>query len=381
MPRQQEIENNDITGVPVVGQPGPDRIRGMKNIAMTLYILLLATAPVYAADALDEKALIEGIDDSAKVLDLEVPEWFTPSFLNLKDDLKLALSQGKKGIIVYFGQKDCAYCEQFLKVNFGSDIETVNYTREHFNVIALDIWGSREVTDFADTVMTEAELAEFEETNFTPSFIFYTEDGVEALRIRGYMPPYQFRAAMEYVVDDYYKKETLRDYMRRANPPETYSLAPLNPEPFFDQPPYILDRRMGAKGPLAVFFEQSDCHACDILHSEPLHDEKTLELLDHFYAVQLDMWGNTPVITPKGKKLTAREWADELGIFFAPSIVFFDETGDEVFRVDSVVRLYRLRSILEYVLYKGYFTTPSLQRWRERTRERIPLYLQNPPAP
>lgn len=347
---------------------------------MTLYILLLAATQLYAADALDEKALIEGIDDSAKVLDLEVPEWFTPSFLNLKDDLKLAQSQGKKGIIVYFGQKDCAYCEQFLKVNFGSDIETVNYTREHFNVIALDIWGSREVTDFAGTVMTEAELAEFEETNFTPSFIFYTEDGVEALRIRGYMPPYQFRAAMEYVVDDYYKKETLRDYMRRANPPETYSLAPLNPEPFFDQPPYILDRRMGAKGPLAVFFEQSDCHACDILHSEPLHDEKTLELLDHFYAVQLDMWSNTPVITPKGKKLTAREWADELGIFFAPSIVFFDETGDEVFRVDSVVRLYRLRSILEYVLYKGYFTTPSLQRWREKTRERIPLYLQNPPA-
>lgn len=350
----------------------------MKAPALFSILFLVLLAPLLAAEVTDEKSLIESIDDSAKVLNLVLPEWFSKTFLDLEEDLKEAQAQGKKGIIVYFGQKDCAYCEMFLKVNFGSDSETVNYTKKYFNVIALDIWGSREVTDFADTVMTEAELAEFEETNFTPSLIFYTEDGVEALRIRGYMPPYQFRAAIEYVVDDYYKKETLREYMTRADPPESYSLAPLNPEPFFDEQPYILDRRMTATGPLAVVFEQPDCHACDILHSEPLHDKKTLELLEHFQVVQLNMWGATPVMTPKGDKLTAKAWADRLGIHFAPSIVFFDEVGDEVFRVDSVVRLYRLHSILEYVLYKGYFSAPTLPRWREQTQHRSPLFLRLP---
>lgn len=349
----------------------------MKSLALFLLIVLQCLLAVHAEE-FDERSLIGSIEDSAKVLDLQHPDWFSDSFLDLEEDLKEAQSQGKKGIIVYFGQKDCAYCEMFLKVNFGSDLETANYTREHFNVIALDIWGSREVTDFADTVMTEAELAEFEETNFTPSFIFYVEDGVEAQRIRGYMPPYQFRAAVEYVVDDYYRKETLRAYMMRANPPESYSLAPLTPEPFFEQQPYILDRRMRANGPTAVIFEQPDCHACDILHSEPLHDKKTLGLLENFHVVQLNMWDRTPVMTPKGEKTTAKDWADKLGIYFAPSIVFFDETGDEVFRVDSVVRLYRLRSILEYVLYKGYFSSPSLHRWREKTQNRSPMYLHMP---
>ena len=35
-------------------------------------------------------------------------------------------------------------------------------------------------------------------TNFTPSLVFYDADGNIALRLRGYYPPYQFRAALEY---------------------------------------------------------------------------------------------------------------------------------------------------------------------------------------
>lgn len=322
--------------------------------------------------------VIEQIEDYAKIRNVQYPDWFTPSFLDLREDLREAQAEGKMGIILYFGQKDCAYCEMFMKVNWGSDTETVNYTRKHFNVIAIDIWGSREITDLYGTSMTETELAEFEETNFTPSFIFYVGDGEEALRLRGYYPPYQFRAAMEYVVDGYFHSETLQAYMARAHPPESYSLAPLNEEPFFDGPPYALDRsHFPGERPLAVFFEQPDCHACDVLHSEPLHDAHTLELLDHFDAVQLNMWADTPVITPDGAKTSARKWAAHLGIFFAPTIVFFDETGEEVFRIDSVVRLYRLWGVLEYVLYQGYFNAPSYQRWRENMQNRSPVYLPN----
>jgi len=71
------------------------------------------------------------------------------------------------------------------------------------------------------------------------------------------------------------------------------------------------------------------------------------------------------VLTPDGKRLTAREWARRLGLFYAPTVVFFDERGKEVFRIDSVVRLYRLRGVLQYVLAKGYLEAPTFQRWRE----------------
>jgi thioredoxin-related protein len=63
--------------------------------------------------------------------------------------------------------------------------------------------------------------------------------------------------------------------------------------------------------------------------------------------------------------MTAREWAETLGLFYAPSLLFFDEQGEEVIRVSSVVRVYRLRGVLEYVLSKGYLQAPTYQRWRE----------------
>jgi thioredoxin-related protein len=159
----------------------------------------------------------------------------------------------------------------------------------------------------------------------------------------------------------------LRDYIARADPPASEGQGDMNPEDFFQNPPFILDRsHIPAQKPLAVFFEQRNCHACDILHTDPLNDDITRLLLDGFEVVQLDMWSDTPVITPDGQKLKAHEWAQQLGLFYAPSILFFDEQGKEVFKVSSVVRVYRLRGVLEYVLYKGYQKAPTFQRWREQ---------------
>ncbi|MDH3380588.1 MAG: hypothetical protein OEQ39_27045 [Gammaproteobacteria bacterium] len=91
-----------------------------------------------------------------------------------------------------------------------------------------------------------------------------------------------------------------------------------------------------------------------------------MDLLRSVEAVQLDMWADTPVITPRGEKTTAREWAKSLGIFYAPTLIFFDERGKEVIRIDSVVRLYRLSRVLEYVIARGYATGLNYQEWRGR---------------
>lgn len=319
--------------------------------------------------AFDEPFDVGSIDDTPRTRNVQYPEWIKLSFLDLREDLDEAANEKKNGIIVYFGQKHCAYCEALMKVNFGSEQDIVRYTRKHFDVIPIDIWGSREVTDMNGVELTERAFAEREETNFTPSLIFYDEQGKEALRLRGYYPPYRFRAALEYVVDGFYHKETLHDYMARADPPPKFEIGDLNEQEFFTKPPYALDRsKFPAQQPLVVFFEQHDCHACDVLHTGPLGDLDTLSLLDGFEAVQLDMWSDQPVLTPDGQRLTASDWARQLGLFFAPTLVFFDERGKEIIRVDSVVRLYRLRGVLEYVAGKGYLTAPSFQRWRQMQR-------------
>ena len=299
---------------------------------------------------------------------LEYPTWFKQGFLALEDDLKEAVDAGKTGIMVYFGQKRCAYCKMLMDVNF-QDPDIVNYTREHFDVVPIDIWSPEEVTTPAGESLSEREYAQQLGTNFTPSLVFYDAEGRIALRLRGYYPPYQFRAALEYVAGGHYLREKFPVYMARGDKTLRFEPGDLIEEPFFELPPYNLNRsRFPSQLPLVVFFEQGDCHACDILHTDPLSRKTLRDLFSRFESVQLDMWSETPLIKPDGQQSTARKWAEELGIFYAPSIVFFDEHGKEIIRVDSVVHFFRLRNVLNYVVSRGYLTDPNFLRWSSRAR-------------
>jgi thioredoxin-related protein len=295
------------------------------------------------------------------------PDWFKISFLELSDDIDEAVAGGKQGIIVYFGQKHCAYCLALIDKNFGQkDIE--DSIRKNFDVIAINIWGSKEVTTPDGKIMTEREYAIREKANFTPSLIYYDGQGNKIFMLRGYYPPYKFRAAIEYVEKAYYKEESFRQYLLRADPPPKFELSDLNDQDFFMSPPYTFDRsRFKAQVPLLIFFEQQNCHACDVLHSEPLHYQDTQELLTHFDIAQLDMNANTPIITPKGEHISARQWADKLDIFYAPTLIAFDESGNEIIRIDSVAHVYRLKNVLEFIVKKNYKILPNFINWQFNT--------------
>ncbi|MCB1800095.1 MAG: thioredoxin fold domain-containing protein [Gammaproteobacteria bacterium] len=302
---------------------------------------------------------------------LQYPDWFKKGFLELDEDLAEATAKGKNGLIVYFGQKRCAYCKMLMDVNFQTP-DIVNYTREHFDVVPIDIWSPESVTTPGGQEMSERDYSKSMGTNFTPSLVFYDADGNIALRLRGYYPPYQFRAALEYVAGGHYKRERFPVYMARGDKTLRFEPGDLVEEPFFAQPPYNLDRtRFASDMPLVVFFEQGDCHACDILHTQPLNRKTVRNLLNRMESVQLDMWADTPIIKPNGERTTARGWAEELGIFYAPTVLFFDEKGKEIIRIDSVVHLFRLRNVLNYVVSRGYLTEPDFLRWSSRARRLI----------
>ncbi len=345
----------------MTARPAPRQGKARWQVLLCLCLLWLVASSHAVTDPLN-------FDDTPLDNLLEHPSWFKQSFLDLDDDLAEAVANGKKGIAVYFGQKRCAYCKMLIDVNFKTpDIE--RYTREHFDVIAIDIWSPEEVTTPGGETMSQREYSLSLGTNFTPSLVFYNAEGEIALRLRGYYPPYQFRAALEYVADDHYQREGFPVYMARGDQTLRFEAEDMVEQPFFSPPPYNLDRsRFPAELPLVVFFEQGNCHACDILHTQPLQRKVVRDLFGQFESIQLNMWADTPVVKPNGEPGTAREWAEELGIFYAPSIVFFDEHGDEIIRVDSVVHLFRLRNVMNYVLTRGYLSEPSFLRWSSRTR-------------
>ena len=337
------------------------------SLSILLYLLSLtvysATPPtsdiIDAAIVFDDKQLEEAV---------AYPDWFKLSLGDLNDDLAEAKKAGKKGIITYFGQKRCAYCEQFFKSSL-SDVDIKNYLQKHFDLIAFDIWGIDDITDTDGTTYTERDLSIHYKTNFTPSLVFYNAEGTPVFRLRGFYPPYKFRAAIQYVTEEFYKEETFSDYFARANPGEYFLLGGLTERDFFLEPPYDLVALRKNNKPTAVFFEQGNCHACDLLHSGPLSKDLSIHEIEQMNVIQLNMWADTAVITPQGEKTTAKEWAKSLDLFYTPSIVFFDANGKEIIRVDSVTYFYRLWGVMDYVNQQGYKTSKDYQDWRLKQRE------------
>jgi len=347
----------------------------LSRLSATALLLLLSAGPAVAADpappAADDLDTFT-LDDSPRQRDLVHPDWFRLSFLDLREDLRAATEAGRR-LVVYFGQRHCAYCEALMQVDFGKE-DIVEYTRRHFDVIPIDIWSDVELVDLQGRRLTEKAFAERERAQFTPTLVFFDAQGQEVFRLRGYYPPYQFRAGLEYVADEHYRREGFREYLARADVNLAFEPEDLIDDPLFAPPPYMLDRsRFRAERPLVVIFEQGSCHACDVLHTEQIRDPLIRKRLEGFEVVQLDMWGTTPVVATDGRRLTAGQWAQQLGIFYAPTLLFFDEAGREIIRIDSVVRFHRLAAVMDFVLSKDYLAQPYFLRWREeRARQEPP---------
>ena len=126
-------------------------------------------------------------DDSQLDEELIYPDWFKLSLGDLSEDLAVAKQAGKKGIITYFGQKRCAYCEQFINTSLA-DADIKNYLLKHYDLIAFDIWSIDDIIDTDGKQYSERELSIHYKTNFTPSLVFYDIDGTAVFRLRGFYP-------------------------------------------------------------------------------------------------------------------------------------------------------------------------------------------------
>ena len=303
------------------------------------------------------------------------PDWFKASFYNLPEDLDDTLAAGKQGLIVYFGQKHCPYCQALIKDNLSKG-DLVHYLRTHFDVVGLNTHSIEDITGMDGKTLPISEFSIAQKAQLTPTLLFYVKGRKLALKLVGYYPPYKMRAALEYVADGHYKTKSFGEYLEQADPPPLFADETLSPDPIFSPPPYALDRsRFPAHKPLLVFFEQSRCHACDVLHTEPLQNPLVRKRLQAFEVVQFNVWDdNTPLLTPDGRRMTPRQWARDLGLFYAPTLLLFDEHGKEVFRIDSVVQFFRLANVLRYVADKAYLKYPLFQLWnRDHASEEVVL--------
>lgn len=291
---------------------------------------------------------------------IDIPRWFTETFLDLREDIRDAARDGRR-VMVYIGQDGCPYCKQLMVTNF-SQRTIVEKTRKHFVAIALNLWGDREVTWLDGRSMREKELARLLGVQFTPTLLFFDEKGAVVARLNGYYPPHRFEAVLDYVSGKQEQREPLARYLAQAvKEPASPRLID---EPFFVRPPYDLRRKPGGK-PVAVVFETAWCEACDELHREGFRRPEVRALLDRFDVAQFPLGARTALTTPDGRETTAEAWARELNVIYTPTVAFFDATGNEVFRIEAYLRPFHLAASLDYVASGAHRYEPSFQRFIE----------------
>jgi thioredoxin-related protein len=191
----------------------------MSGIAMLSRRSLLSAA-VLAMSASAARSAAVLSDDG-----LYIQPWFLQSLLELGDDLTGATEKRKRFAIVW-ELKGCPYCKDIHLINFAKpEIET--YIKDRFDILQLNIIGSREVIDFDGEKLSEKRLAEKYGVRFTPTFQFFPEatDGLakkkprerEIVRSQGYLEPQKFLATFRFVAERAYEKGTLADYLKAAS--------------------------------------------------------------------------------------------------------------------------------------------------------------------
>ncbi len=186
------------------------RILLARILATGVYALFLALAPTPGSATSHLLPEIEADEGG-----LYSQPWFLDSFLDLRDDMAESAAEGKQLVIVW-EQRGCPYCREMHQINLRIP-EVVSYIRANFNIIQLNIWGDREVTDVDGEALSEKKLARKYRVQFTPTLQFFPEQiaadntlpghDVEVWRLLGYWKPFHFLSTFIYVAEEAYIEE------------------------------------------------------------------------------------------------------------------------------------------------------------------------------
>ena len=310
--------------------------------------LALAAAIVAAGVATGARA------QDASPYAIDIPRWFTESFLDFREDIADAAKDGRR-LLVYFGQDGCPYCRQLMVTNFSQQ-RIVDKTRRYFVAIAINIWGDREVTWLDGRKMSEKALARALDIQFTPTLLFFDEKGAIVARLNGTTRRTSSRRCWTTSPARSKSAKRWRHTPRAARPSRRGQRSPTSRS--------SPSRRTCWRAPPAASrFETTHCAACDEMHQDLFRRPEVQAQLDRFDVARFALGARTDLTAPDGTKVKADAWARDLRVDTTPTIVFFDASGREVFRVDAYQRAFHFASAFDYVASGAYRSEPSFQRY------------------
>ena len=320
------------------------------------YKILIITISLLLFSNAQAKEVKMGKFDGAKVF--STPEWFHDSFLDLKEDIE-EMAEENKRLILFVSQNSCPYCHKFINKNL-KDPDTRKKLDKHFKVVHINLFGDKEITDTNGNIYTEKRFGIMRNIQFTPTLLFFDEDSNQILRLNGYINTEKFNLALDYVKDKKEKVLTYKEYL--LNSKNKTASTTLNQ----DKELFIASNNFSRKNTskkMAIFFESTNCSECDITHKTLLQNKETRKLLKELDVYQVDLNSNENIATPKGMIVNIKEWTKQLNISNTPTIIYFDEKGDEVIRVEALFKTFHFQSIIDYVVSDAFKTEKEFQRY------------------
>ncbi len=98
-----------------------------------------------------------------------------------------------------------------------------------------------------------------------------------------------------------------------------------------------------------LYFLQDGCPYCERLVRDNWGQRDIADLTrTHFDVIAINMWGDQPVTDLDGNQTTERQIAEDLRVQYTPTLVFLDEQGDQVIRINGYYPPHQFRALLEW---------------------------------
>jgi thioredoxin-related protein len=161
--------------------------------------------------------------EAAKLNDdgLHVQDWFIDSFLDMREDVQTAHDEGRNFAVI-IEQRGCPYCKKTHEINFAHP-KVAEYIPANFDMVQLNLHGSRAVTDFDGEELEERAVARKWQANFTPTILFFpppedlaegkTGRDLEVARLPGYFRPFTFMQMFKFVREGGYRESNFQAYL------------------------------------------------------------------------------------------------------------------------------------------------------------------------
>lgn len=325
-----------------------------KQLFKTINIILLVTLFSHFAIA-SEKAKVTGGSYH------EIPGWFKQSFLNINDDVEEA-KESNKHVMLFISLEFCPYCTKMLNDNFIVGAKNQEYIQNNFDVIALDVKGTREITLKDDKTIIEKDYIGELGVQYTPTILFLDENSEVVVRVNGYRSSENFKLILDFVKNKEYANMSLTTYLEKVKNKTYYTL---QENKLFKK---ITDLSK-INTPLAIIFEDGSCTQCSYFHNTTLKNKDVISELSKYTVVRFDATSNEKIVTPEGKESTVSAWVKDIALDYRPGVLLYDKKS-EIARIDALLYSFHFKEMLRYVSGGYYEKYPTFLHYlRPRQNE------------